>query len=372
LLPRLSREWTTSDVIRISLAFLLQHTGNNIVNKNTITETFETAGLAEGWVEDANLQHLIREYRDGEFKNYLINLNQEVITGLSQSNINVSNIRVIDKELSESNISEIDIELSEITCQEEESTEDESTEDQVGINTKTVQKPQSSDAVSTQKDDIKNSGSSKDSSSTEDEFRHSQEEIEKKVQLLRSKLSQVDSLITDAEFGPARQLIDDFEKPINKLKEKSSQDRFDTLGDELQQLEQKCNNRLSKPRVLKQLREIDPYEFEKLVAKIWEKQGWDAKVKSGSGDRGIDVEATKEDTFEKRRHLIQVKRHGENTVVGSEDIQRYASLYQRDERVDNVFVVTSNRFTSEAIEVAKNRDVSTIDGDELYQMLTET
>jgi hypothetical protein len=127
-----------------------------------------------------------------------------------------------------------------------------------------------------------------------------------------------------------------------------------------------------KSHVLNQLREMDPYEFEELVAKIWERQGWDAEATSCSTDRGVDVIATKEDALENRRHLIQVKRHGENTTVGSEDIQRYASLYQRDEQVDNVFVVTSNRFTSEAEEVAKRRDVSTLNGDELYKMLIET
>lgn len=112
--------------------------------------------------------------------------------------------------------------------------------------------------------------------------------------------------------------------------------------------------------ILSNVRRMDPYEFEKLVAKIWEKQGWTAQVTGGSTDRGIDIETIKDDEFETRRHLIQVKRHGANTKVGSEEIQRYAGLYARNEKVDAVFVVTTNEFTREAREVAKNRNVEIV------------
>lgn len=114
---------------------------------------------------------------------------------------------------------------------------------------------------------------------------------------------------------------------------------------------------------------MDPYEFERLVAKIWEKQGWETQVTQGSTDKGVDILANKEDAFEKRRHLIQVKRHGENTKVSSEEIQRYAGLYTRDEKVDNVFVVTSNQFTEEARKIADNRNVQRVESDELIEKI---
>lgn len=200
-----------------------------------------------------------------------------------------------------------------------------------------------------------------------------EEQIEEKIHSLRSDLYKIDSLITDAEYQEAENLVVEIKSEISSFKEQASQENTDTLGTKVRTLEQKCDERLSKSHVLAQLREMDPYEFERLVAKIWEKQGWDAQVTSGSADRGVDVIATKEDVFEERRHLIQVKRHGTNTRVGSEDIQRYAGLYaRRDEKPDAVFVVTSNRFTTEAKEVAKNRDVRLVDCDELYEMLTET
>jgi restriction endonuclease Mrr len=198
------------------------------------------------------------------------------------------------------------------------------------------------------------------------------EEIQKKLNSIRSDLGKVDSIATNAEFQQASQLLDEINSRFTKLQQEAHKEDFDTRKTDMQRLEQECDSRLSKPHVLSQLRGMDPYEFEELVAKIWRKQGWNAEATSGSADRGVDVVATKQDAFETRRHLIQVKRHGENSTVGSEDIQRYASLYQRDEQVDNVFIVTSNRFTAEAMEVAKRRGVSTVGGDELYEMLTET
>lgn len=68
--------------------------------------------------------------------------------------------------------------------------------------------------------------------------------------------------------------------------------------------------------ILSKVRHMSPDEFERLVAEIWQKQGWNTQLTRGSADRGIDVIATKKDDFEKRRHLIQVKRYGENTKVG--------------------------------------------------------
>lgn len=198
------------------------------------------------------------------------------------------------------------------------------------------------------------------------------EELQGEIKSIRSDLDKIDSLIVNVEYHQAEKTVDELKSDISSLKQRVSRRNFDILEAKLRRLERKCNKKLSKSHILTQLRGMDPYEFEAFVAKLWEKQGWDAQVTSASSDKGIDVIAMKEDLFEERRHLIQVKRHGKSSSVGSEDIQRYASLYQRNEQVDNVFVVTSNQFTSEAEEVAKERDVSTANCDELYQMITET
>jgi len=206
-----------------------------------------------------------------------------------------------------------------------------------------------------------------------DETKRESSEQNRHLNDIRSELTEVDSLITDAEYAKAEQLLEDIRSQCSSLVAELSQQDSSNLDFEARKIESELENRLSKSNVLNLIRKMDPYEFEEFVAKIWRKQGWDAEVTSGSADRGVDVVATKEDAFETRRHLIQVKRHGENTKVGSEDIQRYAGLYaRRDETPDAVFVVTSNHFTKEAEEVAKNRDVRLVDCNELYNRLAET
>ena len=187
--------------------------------------------------------------------------------------------------------------------------------------------------------------------------------LESKLSEIDSLISEIDPLISEGEFQESeshrndiQELRDEISSEISSLKQLVSQNGLDT----------------SKSNVLTQLRRMDPDDFEEFVAELWRNRGWDAEVTSGSADKGIDIVATKQDTFEKRRHLIQVKRHGENTKVGSEDMQKYSGLYQRNEQVDSVIIVTSNQFTPEAKDVAKNREMSTVNADELYKILTDT
>jgi HJR/Mrr/RecB family endonuclease/tetrahydromethanopterin S-methyltransferase subunit G len=198
------------------------------------------------------------------------------------------------------------------------------------------------------------------------------QQFNQEISSVKSELSQVDIFITDAEYHQAQELRDEISSEISSLKQQASQDGLDNHAEKLKRLKKESDNRLSKSNVLTQLRRMDAYEFEELVAKIWEKQGWDAEVTSKSTDRGVDIIAIKQELVEKHRHLIQAKKYGKNTKVGSEAMQKYSGLYQRNEQVDNVIIVTSNHFTSEAKEVAKNRDVSTVNADELYEILADT
>ena len=70
------------------------------------------------------------------------------------------------------------------------------------------------------------------------------------------------------------------------------------------------------------LESTDPYNFEQLVADVWEAKGYDTTVRSKSGDEGIDVEAEKTGYKE----VIQVKRYNINNKLGSEDTCRVSSI----------------------------------------------
>jgi len=121
-------------------------------------------------------------------------------------------------------------------------------------------------------------------------------------------------------------------------------------------------------QVLAQLQSMDNYDFEHLVADLWERQGWDTEVSQASIDAGIDVTATKESPYPQKK-LIQAKRYGPNTTVGSKDVQQYYSLRDQEDNVDSVVIVTTNQFTSHAEDRAQELNVKTVNGNELVEMI---
>jgi hypothetical protein len=128
--------------------------------------------------------------------------------------------------------------------------------------------------------------------------------------------------------------------------------------------------KVSEDEIKSQLQQMDPYEFEELVAKIWELQGYRTTVRKGSGDRGIDIEATKKSPFFEKI-LIQAKRYSGKNKVGSEDVQKYATLYQQVPDADIVVIVTTGAVTSEAQSLAQDLSVKVVDGDSLAGIIIE-
>ena len=118
------------------------------------------------------------------------------------------------------------------------------------------------------------------------------------------------------------------------------------------------------------LQQMDPYEFEHFVADLWTKMGWETEVSTAAGDKGVDVTARKSVPYDQLL-LIQAKRYGPNTTVGSPDVQQYASLRHQFEHVDKVLIVTTNEFTQQARETANNLNVKLINGYELVELIGE-
>jgi len=123
-------------------------------------------------------------------------------------------------------------------------------------------------------------------------------------------------------------------------------------------------------QLLLQLRQMDEYEFEKLVADVWEAQGWNTIVTSGSNDRGVDVIAEKQSPFSQKM-VIQAKRYSESNKVGGPEIREYASLKQQESNVDSVVVVTTSNFTPQAKQTANDLNVKLLNGDGLLSIIQE-
>ncbi|SNR48026.1 restriction endonuclease [Halorubrum vacuolatum] len=118
------------------------------------------------------------------------------------------------------------------------------------------------------------------------------------------------------------------------------------------------------------LQQMDPYDFEHFIADLWDRMGWQTEVSSAAMDEGVDVTARKQHPYEQTT-LIQAKRYGPNTTVGSPDIQQYASLGQQYSGVDKVVLVTTNEFTSQARDLADRLNVKLINGDNLVSLVIE-
>lgn len=116
------------------------------------------------------------------------------------------------------------------------------------------------------------------------------------------------------------------------------------------------------------LQQLDSFDFEHLIADLWDHQGWKTRVLQASNDRGIDVVARRAEPFE-QKHLIQAKRYSADNKVGSEEVQQYASLRQQEDNVDAVIVVTTSGFTQQAERVATDVNLKLIDGDNLVNLI---
>lgn len=115
---------------------------------------------------------------------------------------------------------------------------------------------------------------------------------------------------------------------------------------------------------------IDSYEFEDLVADLWEREGWNANVSASTADGGIDVVA-EQNGVTKRKAVIQAKRYSEGNKVSPRDIREYAGVRQREIDADEMVIVTTSEFTSGAKREAKELNVKLIDGDDLNAMLND-
>lgn len=128
-------------------------------------------------------------------------------------------------------------------------------------------------------------------------------------------------------------------------------------------------NQSERNEILTGMRKLDPYEFEELVALLWELQGWETQVTGQSHDRGTDIIAKAKFPTEIQIH-IQAKKYGENSKVSGPDMQKYGSLTKKPD-VDVAMVVTSGSFTSQAVSLADEFNIKLVNGETLVEFVSE-
>lgn len=111
-------------------------------------------------------------------------------------------------------------------------------------------------------------------------------------------------------------------------------------------------------------------EFEQAIAFLCERDGCiGSQVVGGSGDLGADVIATAPDG---RRIVIQCKRYGPTTKVGSPDLQRFGGTCYSVHGAQIAAVVTTSVFTSPAAAYASHHGIRLFDETALAAWATRT
>lgn len=127
----------------------------------------------------------------------------------------------------------------------------------------------------------------------------------------------------------------------------------------------RMNKWFSSGRRLRELKAMNPYEFEDYVAELYKRLGYKTETVGGTHDGGIDVIATDKDGI---KHYIQCKKYI-TSKVGSPDVRDfYGAIAGKFAEGKGIFI-TTNIFTSEAKLFAEDKPLELIDGNKLVRLI---
>lgn len=111
------------------------------------------------------------------------------------------------------------------------------------------------------------------------------------------------------------------------------------------------------------IRALSWREFERLLAEAYRRQGYAVKETGGGGpDGGVDLVLTKEG-----KHLVQCK-HWKAYRVGVKEVRELLGLVTA-ELAEHGVLVTSGRFTAEAVAFARDKPLTLIDGTQVVELV---
>jgi HJR/Mrr/RecB family endonuclease len=106
--------------------------------------------------------------------------------------------------------------------------------------------------------------------------------------------------------------------------------------------------------------------YEEVIASLFRAMGYIAKVKKKTGDYGVDVICTQNNSV----IAVQVKRYSAGNNVGNRDVQRLLGAMQyREIKANKAVLVTTSDFTVAAIEQAKENPIELWNGQQLSELL---
>ena len=97
--------------------------------------------------------------------------------------------------------------------------------------------------------------------------------------------------------------------------------------------------------------DYSPREFEKFIARLFKKMGYEVRLGPYVGDYGVDIIAQKDD----RRILIQVKKYARGHLVGNREVRDALGAIWG--KADKAIIITTSDFTEQAYEQAKDAPI---------------
>lgn len=125
------------------------------------------------------------------------------------------------------------------------------------------------------------------------------------------------------------------------------------------------------PTIEELQRTYDGLEFERYLAKLWSKIGYNAAVTPPTRDGGYDIEATrpKLGKNDPERVLIEAKNHHKQLSIS--EVQRYTAVFDGED-ADRFVIVCTGGFSKPAWEWSKKRQrLELVGPDELRELRNE-
>ncbi len=122
-------------------------------------------------------------------------------------------------------------------------------------------------------------------------------------------------------------------------------------------------------RILDDLLDDDPYDFEQLIDKLFENMGYITHLTSKSRDHGIDVILRRDDGVLEQKTIVQVKRRKD--PIGEEYVKTLHSTLVTNPTATQAILLTTSSFTTSAIDyVIKNKlPIMLMDGRKVVDLM---
>lgn len=119
---------------------------------------------------------------------------------------------------------------------------------------------------------------------------------------------------------------------------------------------------------IESLEQISPQQFEKVIAELYKKMGYQVRLTPQTKDQGIDIYAKRLSETGTESLAIQCK-HYSNRVVGVEHIRSLYGVIQDQPSITKGVLITSSEFSKECKEFAKGKRIELFDADYLCGLL---